>query len=45
MESQQLYPINKYHIYLVQFDFFPILRGGFQGHLKISKLALGNCEI
>ena len=37
--------MNKYHIYLVQFDFFRILRGCFQGHLKINKLALGNCEI
>ena len=35
-ESQPLYPVNKYHIYLDQFNFFNFLQFGFEGDLKTA---------
>ena len=41
-ESRQLYPNNKYHIYLDQFDILYFLRGDFQSHLKTTQFAIGD---
>jgi len=41
-ESRQLYPSNKYHIYLDQFDILYFLRGDFQSHLKTMQFAIGD---